>query len=768
MTVLKDLLLQYDANFLRDLAEEHGLETHGLLKNAVAGALAKRFSSREHVEPALKTLSDTEREVVSIITRAGGEVLAEQLDQLLVGRKLVSKSSPSRNPWERGERIGTPNYRTAKPRLEDVSARLLTRGLVFTRRRPDPYYKSVLTYQLGDYLVIPPEILAHLPAFLVAVATAPEPERVKAGSPRDLQRDLARYAAFVRRNGSLGLTTQGWVYKKLLTELLQSLGRSDIKKTDEKNEPYLYFLRRLLTALDLLRPDRGDGDRTPEPSALYPNVENDFWSLAASDRIQKCYQTYLSTTAWNELRVPAGAVGHDHRHPAPREMLQARRLILDFVKKRGASAWVGLSDLVDDIRLGAYEFLFSRKGDSRYTYRYDYRSPYDSLNNPYGISYRDIDNDSEAWDRVEGEIIRHVITGPLHWMGLVDLGLGEQNTPVAYRLNPVGNWLILGAPPVAVEENGGRVVVQPDFTIVAMEPVSQDVLMSLDEFARFEGGDHALSYRLSRESVYRGQRSGWNADRVLAYLEQATHAPLPQNIRRSLEEWQSQHERIVFHRGVPVLQTEDAAALDELMANPALTPRLGRRVSDTVALPTGDITALASALRDANWLLVSTRREDTSAPASVVADAGGNIEFVQRTPSIYAYAAVEPFAESVDARHARITPESIAAATERQTSVTILLDRLKRVHRGEIPAGLVTRIKAWGKYYGDARLGNLTLVEFRDEKARTELLADPELKPYLFRFDAGPHPLALVDPENVDRVKALLAARGVDVQEYRP
>jgi hypothetical protein len=80
-----------------------------------------------------------------------------------------------------------------------------------------------------------------------------------------------------------------------------------------------------------------------------------------------------------------------------------------------------------------------------------------------------------------------------------------------------------------------------------------------------------------------------------------------------------------------------------------------------------------------------------------------------------------------------------------------------------VPSKLVQRIKAWGGYYGDAKAGALTLIEFRDEQARKELLADPELKPYVKRFEAGARPIVSVRADELERVKALLAERGIEV-----
>ncbi len=76
------------------------------------------------------------------------------------------------------------------------------------------------------------------------------------------------------------------------------------------------------------------------------------------------------------------------------------------------------------------------------------------------------------------------------------------------------------------------------------------------------------------------------------------------------------------------------------------------------------------------------------------------------------------------------------------------------------------RLKAWGKYFGGANLGVLTLIEFRDESARAELRDDPELQPYHEHFDTGNLLLAVVRAESAERVKELLAERHVEIREW--
>jgi hypothetical protein len=765
MTTLKELLQQYDANILKTIASEHGIDAKNKPKSALADLLARKLAERDEVERSLTRVGPAEREILGLVQRAGGEVATSVLENTVKQSTNIAPP-PKRNPWDYGRKSGNPNY-IGKPILDDVAAHLALIGLALARE-PRESSKQMVGFELGRYLVIPQEIIPLLPVFGEAKLTqVSEPARIVPGSARNLQRDLSRYWSFVRREGKLDVTTQGWVYKKTATELSKALGWNDKTKLDEKDNSYFFFLRQMLGALSLFSTTRYDQWGNLVPADSVANDEKNFWSQPPAERVKQAYAAYLDTRTWNELRVPKAAYGMDHRRPAPQELSAARRAVVEKIKKHGTSSWVALADLIQDLRLGNYNFLFprSKKNAPYYGYSGNYSTPYYQSNNIFGVTYNNITDEALGWDLVEGAIITHIVTGPLHWLGLTDVGY-DGDTPTAYRLTAMGAWLLgLGAE-IQITEQGGRVVVQPNFQIVAMEPIAEQVLMTLDEFTQFEGGDRALTYRLTRESVYRGQRNGWDAARIVSYLEDATHTPLPQNVKRSLEEWQALHERITIRRGVSLLHTEDAATLDELFANAKIAPNLGRRMGGDVTLSNESTQAMNGALRDAGWVAVFTRQGQTDAPASVSTDAEGNVTLVHRTPSIYAYEGIEPFAEKIDVRHARITSASVEAARKNKIDVPAMLARLRAVHRGEVSAKLVTRIKAWGKYFGSAKLGSVILVEFRDEQARGELLNDPELKPYLERFDAGNRPLALVRAESLERVQELLAERGVDIREW--
>ena len=240
-----------------------------------------------------------------------------------------------------------------------------------------------------------------------------------------------------------------------------------------------------------------------------------------------------------------------------------------------------------------YEFLLPR--DYRpvelpyYFSYYKYttrRSPYISYGNEMGWNFSPpFEEEIEGWEVVEGGFIRVVLLEPMHWMGLVDVGVAD-GRPVAYRLTSAGKWVLGVGPQVDIPAAEGKVVVQPNFEVFALDPISDLTLSKLDEFADRVSAERAIKYHLTRDSVYRAQRQGWVVESILHTLASMSDTPLPQNVVRSLEEWQSLHERITIHRQGKILHAADGALLDQLTQDAEIRPHLGSRPDGTVALLT--------------------------------------------------------------------------------------------------------------------------------------------------------------------------------------
>ncbi len=131
----------------------------------------------------------------------------------------------------------------------------------------------------------------------------------------------------------------------------------------------------------------------------------------------------------------------------------------------------------------------------------------------FGLEFPDVYDDESGWEKVEANFIQSVVRGPLFWMGLVDLGWEGPQTgsPSAFRLTPLGLWLLKQGPQPQIPAEGGQVIVQPNLHIIALDPIQEATLINLDHFAERLTAERAVEYQLTRQSVYRGQQTGWEA-----------------------------------------------------------------------------------------------------------------------------------------------------------------------------------------------------------------------------------------------------------------
>jgi hypothetical protein len=144
----------------------------------------------------------------------------------------------------------------------------------------------------------------------------------------------------------------------------------------------------------------------------------------------------------------------------------------------------------------------------------------------------------------------------------------------------------------------------------------------------------------------------------------------------------------------------------------------------------------------------------------------GEIRPFHPGPDLVLSSRIADLAEAVDGRFA-ITRESLARGSHGDSTVSGFLDRLSSIHRGPIPRSLVTRIKAWGRYYGGATLRRPLLLEVKDSTTAQELLADPELKGLLASFDPDSTGRLLMVQAAVDlkALQLLLLERGIEVDQ---
>jgi hypothetical protein len=773
---LHELVNAYHPDTLGTVLSQAGVTTLPKTKQDRVALWVLLLPDRKRIERSLDGLTPRCRKALELLQAVGGELRTVRYESLLTRAGLLEKQSKQKKPADRW----------ASPRPEDavdpvtfaeVLAALVKHGLIWTHTSLAGSTYKLAFAMPGRFAVILPEVAAQLPPLPKRAEAVRSVPHVLPGSARTCQRDLyllwstARETPFQTvASGQLRMSD----LKRLSGQLL--VQETIAKGSKEGDYRRLFFLRRLAEQLQLL-----EWRNTSGMLDLAAKHDPAFLHGKPAQRVAKSFEVWRTGVWWNELWATyvqgATRAGGTVVDPALPKIVEARQAVLDEIIRRAKAGdeWIWLDAVSLILSTRNESFLVDRsiaegQRPTYYGYITGSASPY--VYNSLGWTWEAYQQDEDlGWRSVEEVFLRSVVAEGLYWLGLVDLGYVQPASQsggaapdkvVALRLTDMGRWLLLDGPKPALPEEAGRVVVQPNFRIFAFDPIADSVLARFDTFAARLNAARAIEYEISRETIYRAMQAGQNVDAIKTWLVDVSGNPIPQNVERSLDEWQAAFERITIRRRVAVLQAATPELLDDLMALPIVKPAILRRLSATlVMVEASQVAAVERALLDSDEVPLHTGQADDALPGSLAVDDAGAIHFTHGQPSLYAHSRLHAIAEETDAGW-RVTAASVRRGQGAGLDAQAIVATLRQLTGTEPPAALVARIKAWSRHYGDATIHTVTLVEFQDQATLNELLADPELERYLipFRPSAGLG-LANVDPKHLPTVIALLSERGV-------
>jgi XPB/Ssl2-like helicase family protein len=369
------------------------------------------------------------------------------------------------------------------------------------------------------------------------------------------QRDLYLYLRAAREMEGLPLTTRGYVSRPALRRVRAQLQAGDghaLAKSDadlaEVDDGRLFFLRRQLERLGLLTNDEMS-ERATQRLVVAPVDQIASWlAQSLAERLRICARVWVAGGWWPDAPDTRAAVPGVMTPAAPQIALARRHLIESLALMRPGETGT--------IPAATTHGRLARK------------SP--------GGHVRHTTPTSE----VDTETTRAALTGPLVWLGFVRL---SADTSDEYSAEAACGALVSSADIELVEAHG-RVTIQPDLSIVAYPPLTAPLLVALDLYADLQRLDRVARYKLSRVALARSRRGSWDADALAERLERLTETPLPDNIRVTLRDWQRKGERLRVIEDAAVLELDDAALLDALLADRAARGWIERRLGAAVAL----------------------------------------------------------------------------------------------------------------------------------------------------------------------------------------
>ncbi|HEY4035085.1 MAG TPA: helicase-associated domain-containing protein [Ktedonobacteraceae bacterium] len=592
---------------------------------------------------------------------------------------------------------------------------------------------------------------------------------------RTLQRMLYLYWSLAAslRDG-LPLVHNGLLPRSALRHMVEHMpmqGQKDQVRI-ESDFPLLLFIRLLLIKLGLLQ---------EKHNTLYAAPAEDFFSLPLVERARRCYHLYLDTPFWNEILYLSEVnvrPGPAPLEPAHEEVVRARQAVVERLRQEQTDVWCDLTAFIAHTKLHVPYLLFPRQFGAR-AERYSYSS------NPYGWDFRlrrGWLTHREGWHMIEGSFIRAVVGGPLYWLGLLELN--REENPSVFRISSGAEVIMSTAPLEISQEPWGRLIVQPNFELVLLAPISEALLVKLDRFADRVRLEHIAQYRLTKSSVTRAIPTGLHTQEIQEILEQAAGSEIPQNVSYSLAEWERQARRIELWSNATLLEVDDETLLDALFADQETRKLFQRRLAPRMAqVNAGQLSAVQNLLWQRSYLFQSqlnpshplhaatqkTVQIDTPEPRErqwQLHD-DGILQPCYPVLNFYLVAEAERFCERDEATsRSKITMISVHRALEEGMTLEYIIHFLQQYCDGGIPAALLIRLKLWGNGYGtqqNIQVERAPLLCLTEEVLH-DLEADEELRSLLGPEVEQQSRLIRIDPDNLERVIALLQERGFCIE----
>lgn len=335
-------------------------------------------------------------------------------------------------------------------------------------------------------------------------------------------------------------------------------------------------LRTLLDTAGLLDPA---GLPAPEPARA-------FLESPRGAALAQLAGAWLAADAFNELRLLPGLSAEGDWKNDPHRTRQA---VLDFLAGVPAVTWWSLPSFVNAIRQQYPDFQ-RPAGD------------YDSWFIRH-LASGEFLRGFEHWDEVDGALLRYIVCGPLHWLGMVDLACPSPGAAItAFRFTTWAADLLHGQPPAGlpVEEPTG-LLARSDARLFLPRRLQRLARYQVARFCEWEKETpEGYNYRLTPVSLERGRKQGLTVAHLLSLLRK--HAGMvPPSLARALERWE-QHGAQARLEALVVLRVSAPEVLQALRASRAAR-YLGEPLSPTaIAIKPGAAQKVMAALAELGFL----------------------------------------------------------------------------------------------------------------------------------------------------------------------
>lgn len=553
MRDLRKSLRQYDAALMRAIAESWGVDLTGLAPRQAAEQLAAAMLAAD-LQAEVSELPAREQAAVQGLLAGGGRMLAAPFFRQYGAIRLVGPGRLTRErPWE------DPS---------SPAEALWYRGLLFRAFEQTDLGSQEFVYLPNDVRDALPAPAEGLPRPQLVPAEGEITRRLPAA---DLVDDCCTLLAYAQRNVIPAHPHPALPEEEILPYM---------RYKERARLRMIWTLALQAGLLDV----RGDAVR-PHPDAALQWLQASYPEQAAA-----LAQAWLDSISYNDLRqVPTLRPEPTGWQNDPRP---PRQLMLEILSELDPKVWWQLDSLPAGVKAAIPDF-------QRTAGEYDAWYLRDAATDEYLLGF-------QHWDQVEGALLCFLVIGPLHWLGLAELGEDAQGEIVAFCPTAAGRaFAQVKSFPYPPGPTEARIRVHADSTVIvpaATNRLTRFQVARLTEWEPLVPGDTVYRYRLTPRSLIRTEEAGIPLPRALSFLAGRSGQPLPEPVKKAVESWEQHGVQVRLRREI-LLQVRDAELLDQLRAEPKVRPLLGEAVGPLViAVRTADWPRLVSAIAELGLL----------------------------------------------------------------------------------------------------------------------------------------------------------------------
>lgn len=614
---LEEWLEQHRLADLRDLGRLNQWPLKGTTKGVIANQLAERLTDPQDIQKLVNGLDDDHRHVFQavVLLERGLYHRPEDIERVARGLGLSGQHK----------------------KIDAYTHHLTEKGLVFAAGASFDFWAAIPFVPSALVRALPP-IFANLPAAPASqadsqllLADAATPTRtitqllllIEQGSyslrppqPRPRLEKFYRGLADWRYDPEELLRAkekgqfQGGPQAHNLTLAVPPPEPALPDETSQRLAPLagdagrLDFYYHLLVAAGIFQPG--------SPVTVWPDVKNHFLRLDEAAQWATLARVFFELESWSEfwelIRATPGLQLHRTvaSNLTPKlldeALLRGRRLVLRLLACLPDDRWLAFEEL--DRLLRPLWPRFEATGSPS-----SYFGPTNSTWHIASGSRRLIpEQDRAAWDLLQGQFARRLISGPLRWLGLADVRL-ESGRLAAFRLHSLGDlyWdrvavpeptLLPATQPAAGRKPTPEKAVQVEAGRIILDPaaITAQAHSFLDHIARLEETQPGrFVYQVQAKAIHAAFEEGLTLAQLEEQWQEHLGAPMPDSLQTMLAGWWQQYGRVRLYENVTIIEFSDDYALAEMKAVTSLEQRLIAQLSPRLVLVTPEAVSILTA-----------------------------------------------------------------------------------------------------------------------------------------------------------------------------